>query len=167
MVPQGVRGGMYELVDVLPSLARFLGMQPPADYLEGRRRDLLSQTRENFGEEYAFAEWRSWTEKERTRLANRNPSYDFGGLARNLVAARDRRFKLVRTADGTETLYDTANDPDEREDLSSLRVETAKRLREQLDMMVESWERWDRPAEPTTEEERAEIEQRLTELGYI
>jgi arylsulfatase A-like enzyme len=167
MVPSGVRGGMYELVDVMPSLARFLGMQPPAEYLEGRRRDLLSQARESFGEEYAFAEWRSWTDKERTRLANRNPTYDFGGLARDLVAVRDRRFKLVRAADGAEALYDTANDPDEREDLSGLRVETAKRLREQLDVAVASWERWDRPAEPTTEEERAEIEQRLTELGYI
>jgi arylsulfatase A-like enzyme len=167
MVPAGVRGGMYELVDVMPSIARFLGRQPPADYLEGRRQDLLSQSRDSFGEEYAFAEWRSWTEKERTRLGNRNPAYDFTGLGRDLVAVRDRRFKLVRDADGGEALYDTANDPMEQEDLSALRVETVKRLREQLDMMLESWERWDRPAEPTTPEEQAEIEQRLAELGYI
>jgi len=158
---------MYELVDLLPSLARFLGQQPPADYLEGRRQDLLSATRDGFGEEYAFAEWRAWTEKESTRLARRNPSYDFGGLARNLVAVRDRRFKLVRDADGVEALYDTANDSMEQTDLSSLRVETVKRLREQLDLMLESWGRWDRPAEPTTPEEQAEIEQRLAELGYI
>ena len=167
MVPAGARGGMYELVDLLPSLARFLGQQPPADYLEGRRQDLLSATRDGFGEEYAFAEWRAWTEKESTRLARRNPSYDFGGLARNLVAVRDRRFKLVRDADGVEALYDTANDSMEQTDLSSLRVETVKRLREQLDLMLESWGRWDRPAEPTTPEEQAEIEQRLAELGYI
>jgi len=80
---------------------------------------------------------------------------------------RDRRFKLVRSADGTEALYDTANDPMEQTDLTSLRVETVKRLRDQLDVMLESWERWDRPAEPTTPEEQAEIEQRLAELGYI
>ena len=55
----------------------------------------------------------------------------------------------------------------EQTDLSSLRVETVKRLREQLDLMLESWGRWDRPAEPTTPEEQAEIEQRLAELGYI
>jgi arylsulfatase A-like enzyme len=167
MVPKGVRGGMYELVDVLPSLARFLGQRPPADYLEGRRQDLLSPARDSFGEEYAFAEWRSWTDKERTRLAARNPAYDFSGLARDLVAARDRRFKLVRSADGSEALYDTANDLLEQTDLSAVRVETVKRLREQLDKAVASWERWDRPAEPATAEEQAEIEQRLTELGYI
>src|SRR5207302_3007240 len=144
-----VRGGMYELVDVLPSIARFLGRQPPVDYLEGRRSDLLSQARDSFGEEYAFCEWRSWTEKERTRLAHRNPAYDFDGLARDLVAVRDRRFKLVRSADGTEALYDTANDPAEQTDLSASRVETVRRLRDQLDGAVESLASWVRPAEPT------------------
>ncbi|HEY7282128.1 MAG TPA: sulfatase, partial [Actinomycetota bacterium] len=167
LVPRGDRGGMYELVDVFASIARFLGRQPPADHLEGRRRDLLSATRDSFGEEYAFAEWRAWTERERARLAVRNPSYDFAGLARDLVAARDRRFKLVRTSDGAEALYDTANDPLEQTDLSGVRVETVKRLREQLDMALASWERWDRPAEPPTPEQQAEIEQRLSELGYI
>ncbi|HXJ65066.1 MAG TPA: sulfatase [Actinomycetota bacterium] len=167
LVPKGTRGGMYELVDVFPSIARFLGRQSPGEHLDERRRDLLSPTRDSFGEEYAFAEWRAWTDKERDRLAKRNPSYDFGGLARDLLAARDRRFKLVRSADGSEALYDTANDPLEQEDLTSVRVETAKRLREQLDMAVASWGRWDRPPEPTTPEEQAEIEQRLAELGYI
>ncbi|MFL5798071.1 MAG: sulfatase [Actinomycetota bacterium] len=167
MVPQGVRGGMYELVDVMPSIASFLGRQLPADYLEGRRTDLLSPAREGFGEEYAFAEWRAWTERERSRLERRNPSFDFGGLGRDLVAVRDRRFKLVRDAGGGEALYDTAHDPGEQTDLAGSRVETVKRLREQLDRAVDSWSEWDRPAEPTTPEERAEIEQRLSELGYI
>ena len=167
MVPTEARGGMYELVDVLPSLARFLGRQPPADYLEGRRTDLFSAAREGFGEEYAFCEWRTWTEKERNRLAHRNPSFDFDGLGRDLVAVRDRRFKLVRSADGREALYDTAADPEEETDLGGSRVETVRRLREQLDRALESWETWDRPAEPTTPEERSEIEQRLSELGYI
>jgi len=167
MVPKGTRGGMYELVDVLPSLARFLGRQQPAEYLEGRRTDLLSSSRDGFGEEYAFCEWRSWTDKERTRLARRNPSFDFDGLGQDLVAVRDRRFKLVRGSDGKEALYDTASDPGEETDLSASRVETVRRLRERLDLALESWESWDRPAEPTTPEERAEIEQRLSELGYI
>ncbi len=167
MLPKGERGGMYELVDVLPSLARFLGRQQPADYLEGRRTDLFSQTRDGFGEEYAFCEWRTWTERERARLASRNPSYDFDGLAGDLMAVRDRRFKLVRSSDGTERLYDTANDANEEIDLTASRVETVRRLREQLDRAVDSWAEWDRPAEPTTPEERAEIEQRLSELGYI
>jgi arylsulfatase A-like enzyme len=167
MVPTGVRGGMYELVDVLPSIARFLGRQPPAEYLDGRRTDLFSQARDGFGEEYAFAEWRAWNDRERSRLERRNPTYDFGGLGRDLVAVRDRRFKLVRSGDGTETLYDTANDPFEQTDLAGSRLETVKRLRERLDRAVESWEEWDRPTEPITPEERAEIEQRLSELGYI
>ncbi len=112
-------------------------------------------------------QWRAWTDRERSRLERRNPSFDFGGLGRNLVAVRDRRFKLVRDADGGEALYDTAHDADEQTDLARSRVETVKRLREQLDRAIESWGEWDRPAEPTTPEERAEIEQRLAELGYI
>jgi arylsulfatase A-like enzyme len=168
VVPAGERGRLYELVDVFPALAKLLGVDPPAEHLEGRRDDLFEPESRAFGEEYAFAEWRSWPEKEQARLAERNPSYDFTGLARDLYSVRDRRFKLVRMGDGTESLFDIVEDPDEEADVAAARRETHRRLRDELDRAQASWPGWDlgEGAVPT-EEERREIEQRLSELGYI
>ncbi|MBI4259696.1 MAG: sulfatase [Actinobacteria bacterium] len=168
IVPAGERGRLYETVDVLPSLARMLGKPVPAGHLEGRRSDLFEAETRTFGEEYAFAEWRSWPDGEAGRLASRNPSYGFSPLRRDLVAVRDRRFKLVRGSDGTEVLHDLASDPEEGEDVSSTRRETIRRLSEQLDRALSSWKDWEGERAPeTTPQEEAEIEQRLSELGYI
>jgi hypothetical protein len=152
---------------VLPSLARLLGEAPPNPLLEQRRSDLLAPEPDASGERYAFAEWRSWIDKERERLARRNPSYDFTGLGRDLVCARDDRFKLTRSEDASEALHDTTEDPDEERDVSSGHPETARKLHEQLDRAVDTWrEREEAPAQ-ITEGEQAEIEARLSELGYI
>jgi arylsulfatase A-like enzyme len=165
--PSTVKGGLYELVDVLPSVARLLGRDPPGGHLAARRGDMLMPERDYFGEQYAFAEWRSWTDRERDRLARRNPSFDFAGLRRDLVCVRDRRFKLVRAEDGSEALFDCQADPHEELDLLAARTETARRLREQLDRAIAEWSRWEQPPQEVTAEESAEIEQRLSELGYI
>ena len=142
LVPSGVRGRLYELVDVFPSIVRMLGEQPPAGHLAGRRDDLFAPEAKAFGEEYAVTEWKAWVDKERDRLAARNPSFDFTGLARDLVAVRDRRFKLVREPDG-DRLYDLPADPMEDHDLGRSRPETSRRLRERLDGAIESWRTWD------------------------
>jgi arylsulfatase A-like enzyme len=167
IVSPGERTGLHEFVDVLPSLARLLGEASPNPLLEQRRSDLFAPEPDGSGEEYAFAEWRSWVEKERERLARRNPSYDFTGLGRDLVCVRDNRFKLTRSEDGTEALYDTVEDPEEERDVSSELPETVRKLREQLDRAIDTWrEREEAPAQ-ITEGEQAEIEARLSELGYI
>ena len=168
LVPTGDRDRLYELVDVLPSLARLLGQEPPSDHLAGRRTDLFDGESRSFGEEHAFVEWRAWSDRERARLAARNPSYHFAGLGRDLVGVRDGRFKLVREAGGRERLFDLRSDPAEDTDVAGSRPETVRRLREQLDREVEAWRTWEgQGVAPVGDAERAEIEQRLEELGYI
>ncbi|MEX0832564.1 MAG: sulfatase [Actinomycetota bacterium] len=168
IVPSGVRGGISELVDVLPSLARLIDKELPLPYLDGRRTDVLTSVENADENRYAVAEWRSWTPKERDRLHRRNPAYDFTGLARDLVCARDGRFKLVRSGDRGETLFDLESDPGETTDAAPLHPEAAARLRNELDSRIEQWRPWEETgAAGTTEEERKEIEQRLSELGYI
>jgi arylsulfatase A-like enzyme len=168
LVPAGDRGRLYELVDVLPSLARLLGRELPSEHLAGRRTDLFDGESRSFGEEHAFVEWRAWSDGERARLAARNPSYDFAGLGRDLVGVRDRRFKLVREAGGRERLLDLRSDQAEDTDAAGSQPETERRLREQLDREVDAWRTWEgEEVAPVSEAERAEIEQRLEELGYI
>jgi arylsulfatase A-like enzyme len=165
IVTPGERAGPYEFVDVLPSLAKLLGEPPP---VEARRDDLFEPgTEGRGGDRYAFAEWRSWVDRERERLARRNPSYDFDGLGRDLVCVHDGRFKLVRSEDEAEALYDTAEDPDEERNVAFDQPDTARRLREQLDRAVDTWRAREEAPAAITEEEQAEIEARLSDLGYI
>lgn len=167
LVPTEQRGRMYEFVDVLPSLARFLGKELALPHLQGRRSDLFLPHVSANGRDYAFAEWRSWSDEELARLARRNPSYDFSGLARDLVCVRDSRFKLVRSSNGVESLYDLVSDRAEGTDVAGSNPEAVRRLRHRLDAVVESWTEWDDARTEVSEEERREIEQRLSELGYI
>jgi len=175
------RSGMYEFVDVLPSLARHLGVPSPQPGLRGRRADLFEEDRSPAGEDpgvargaddpetYAFAEWRHWGTWYLKRLARRNPSYQgFDGLAQDLVAVRTATHKLVRSGDGTERLFDLVGDPAEEKDVGARLPEVAARLRSKLNDARDEW-----AALPTTTEdgldpsETREIETRLSELGYI
>ena len=167
LLPQGSRDGMFEFVDVLPSLAAFLGRNPPDQVPAGRRTDLFTAGPGANGNPYAFAEWRSWVDKERARLARRNPSYDFSGLARDLVCVRDRRWKLVRSDPGGEALYDLHRDPLEDRDVLVDHPEEAARLRRELDAATARWRAHEDESGTLTEQESREIEQRLSELGYI
>jgi arylsulfatase A-like enzyme len=169
VVPSGaVREPLAEFVDVLPSVARLLDREPPADYLEKRRTDLFTDGGTD-GHAYAFAEWRAWSDGERARLARRNPSYRrFDALARDLVSARDRRFKLVRSSDGREELFDLDADPGEGTDVGASQPGPLSTLRGQLDARGVEWAAWESgPSAEITSEERAEIESRLEDLGYI
>ena len=166
-VPAGRKvEGTYELVDVLPSLAAHLGVEAPAAYLAGRRQGMLAG---EGGGGPAFLEWRAWTEKEQTRLRARNPAYDFDGLARDLVGVRDGRFKLVREAgaEGREVLHDLEADPHELRDASAEHPGVADDLRKRLDAEIARWNGLEGDVAGYTDEERREIEERLTELGYI
>ena len=167
IVPGGaVREPLAEFVDVLPSLAALLGADPPAGYLEHRRTDLFGTGRN--GHSYAFAEWRSWTDHERDRLAARNPAYrGFDALARDLVAVRDQRMKLVRGSDGASELYDLQDDPAEERNLFTSRREDGARLGGQLDRRIAEWAAWEGRTGTTSPQDRREIERRLEDLGYL
>jgi arylsulfatase A-like enzyme len=162
----GSRIGLSEFVDVFPSLCRFLGRDLPASYLEGRRTDLFEGEAGARDDGVAFGEWRSWSEEELKRLAAKNPSYDFSGLRRDLLFARDRRFKLVRGGD-REALYDLELDPDEETDVSAANPTAVQRLGKELDRAVDSWRSWDEDRAALTERETEEIEAHLSALGYI
>ena len=139
-----------------------------------RRRDALARTaarRRGAGRDghtYAFSEWRSWTDHERERLAARNPTFDgFDALARDLVSVRDDRWKLVRGSDGSALLFDLRDDPGEDRDVKAANPGEAARLGTQLDARTGEWASWEGEAAEITVEERAEIERRLEDLGYI
>jgi arylsulfatase A-like enzyme len=158
----------FELVDVFPSLARALGKEAPTPDVAGRRTDLFDPRPDAAnGDGYAFAEWRSWSEKELARLSQRNASYDFSGLGRDLVCVRDRRFKLVRSAGAPDALFDVANGSQETVDVSDRYPDDLRRLGERLDEAQLAWRGWESGDVAVSEAEQAEIEQRLTELGYI
>jgi arylsulfatase A-like enzyme len=167
VVPSMNREGLFELVDVMPSLSRLLGAELPAPYLEGRRTSLFDPSKRQDGEEYAFAEWRAWPARELSRLATRNPSYDFTGLDQDLICVRDQRFKLTRSSDGREVLHDLLNDPSEEADVGRAMPHVAQRLRERLDAALDSWKSWEQAPPALTPQEEKEIEERLSALGYI
>jgi arylsulfatase A-like enzyme len=158
--------GVHEFVDVFPSLTSLLDRDRPTVPLRGRD-DLFSSSRTNGAEQYAFAEWKSWPSRKLAILARHNPSFDFQGLNRDLVCIRDRRFKLVRSSDGTEVLYDLAEDPAEESADPQADASTVARLRHRLDATVESLSSSEAVPAGISEQEEREIEQRLSELGYI
>lgn len=170
IVNRGIKQGMWELVDVFPSLARLLDKPLPAAYMDGRRSRLFNgkSTPEPNRSGYAFSEWRSWNPNELDRISRRNPSYNFHPLARDLVCVRDERHKLVRGSDGTQFLYDCIDDPGETRDAAAANPSVVDRLGRRLDEAVSSWAPLRAEDQPEfTETERREIEQRLTALGYI
>jgi arylsulfatase A-like enzyme len=174
LIPNLTKEGLYEFVDVFPSLARMLGRDVPVEELKDRRTDIFSANgkqssngRHSANGDYAFAEWRCWTPHEQMRLAQRNPSYDFTGLARNLLSVRDNRYKLVRSSLGTDELFDLEIDPSEENDIAAMLPEVVARLGGQLDDAVASWAEWEREQTPLSESDRLEIEKRLADLGYI
>jgi arylsulfatase A-like enzyme len=175
IVPGGRRAPTHEFVDVLPSVARMLGREPPVEPLAERRASLLVDAARsangasaNGAERLAFAEWRAWSDEDLARVSRRNPRYDFTGLARDLVSVRSDRFKLVRTGDGRETLFDLSADPSEERDASAEHPADAARLRAALDGAVASWRSPDASGDGELSAVDAdEIERHLAELGYI
>ena len=164
IVDAGRATDTFEFVDVLPSLLSLLGHAIP-EPLRTRRRGVFTGAGD--ANPVSFSEWRAWPEGERNRLARRNPSFDFAGLAKDLVAARDDRFKLVRASDGSRSLFDLDVDPLEATDRTAEHPEDALRLGQALDVAIAKWSIWEGATGEVSAEEQAEIEARLEELGYI
>jgi arylsulfatase A-like enzyme len=168
IIPAGRRADVSELADLFPSICRMLDEPVPAEYLADRRRDVLEPQADNPGaERIAFSEWAAWNEGERERLARRNPSFDFSDLGRDLVSARTDRFKLVRTQGRPDKLFDLATDPAEQRDASGEWPDETRRLGWELDQQTASWEAWKQEPEALSNTDQAELEKRLSALGYI
>ena len=169
IVPSGVERSLFEFVDVFPSIAHLLGREVPVAELQSRRPWLFANGvgPHEDADAVAFSEWRAWNDKERKRLADRNPAYDFSGLANDLVSARSTRFKLVRSSDGSEALYDLEADPGETRDVREIHPDETRRLGDRLERAVLDWTTWEGDDAEISDTEKLEIEQRLEELGYI
>lgn len=167
LVPPGRRAGTVEFVDVLPSLARLLGLELPVAYLTDRRTDLFTANGSSDEEGLSFAEWKAWGPEDVARVSARHPSYDFSPLVRDLVCVRSERFKLVRSGDGGETLVDLVEDADEEHDVAASRPDELARLRAALDRELASWATWREAEAALSDEQTEEIERHLAELGYL
>ncbi len=166
IVPSVRLGGPYEFVDVLPSVTSLLGLTWP-DGVPGDRRTGLFGAAERKVEDLAFAEWRAWAAEDLARVSARHPRYDFAPLARDLRCVRDARFKLVEAGDGSRSLFDLAEDPAEERDVAASHQAELARLGAALHHRSTAWEEAAAGAAGLTGEQEAEIERRLTELGYL
>jgi arylsulfatase A-like enzyme len=170
VLPEQRTTSMYEFVDVLPSLAALLGLDPPEGVPAGRRTGLFAAA-ESGEDGVAFAEWRAWAPEDLARVSARHPRYDFTPLVRDLVCVRDERFKLVERGDGTRALFDLREDPHEDRDVADPQRDDVERLSRHLERERASWTD---PASPGGAHERAltgqqedEIERHLADLGYL
>ena len=171
IVPQGRAPSIYEFVDVLPSVAAILGLDPPEEIGTSRRTGLLGAT-ETKQDRFAFAEWRAWAPDDLARVSARHPRYDFGPLVRDLVSVRDERVKLVERGDGTRALFDLVDDPHEERDAADARPDDVARLSAALEREVASWPHargtaGDDPERSLTGQQEDEIERHLADLGYL
>jgi arylsulfatase A-like enzyme len=166
IVPTARRTGTYEFVDVLPSLARSLGGELPVASLAERRSDLFTANGGSTSDGISFAEWKAWGPEDLARVSARHPSFDFSPLVRDLVCVRSDRFKLVRSGDGREQLFDLEADPGEDRDVSGAHVDVAARLRTALDRRLVTWRSSAEEDPALSGDQEAEIERHLTELGY-
>ena len=157
----------HELVDVFPSIARFLGEDAPAPELAGRRSGMFMEDAEaEPSDGYAFTEWRGWSSSDLEQVQRKNPSFDFAALPKALVSVRDPHYQLVRDDRGDEVLYDLQGAAD-LTDVHAEHPRVVDRLQGRLDAAIAEWSAWDRTAASLTDGERSEIERRLEDLGYI
>jgi arylsulfatase A-like enzyme len=168
VVPERRMTSIYEFVDVLPSVAVLLDREQPEGIPAPRRTGLLGAT-ETRPDGVAFAEWRAWAPEDLARVSARHPRYDFTPLVRDLVCARDERFKLIERGDGTRALFDLLEDPHEDHDVASERPDDVVRLARALEQERSTWigAAEEDVGRGLTGEQEGEIERHLADLGYL
>lgn len=141
-------------VDLLPTLAELLRLDPPEAPLDG----------ESLGA--ALAGSRQLPRLAYSESINDLVAYDDSPRAgESLFAVNDGRWKLIAAREGGVSkrieLFDLASDPAESRNLSEARPDQAERLRHQLESLGVFPE--ERPQEPLPEE----VRRRLESLGYL
>ncbi len=150
----GTRDELVEVVDVLPTLYSALGIDIPKG-IHGR--DLFAEKNKE-GKKTVFSlAWNGWDAVEKKQL--------------ELTAARDERFKYIRTVDpksGTfvrDEFYSIENDPGELRDARRVFPEQYERMKATLEWWNETTDRTPpRPVKTGTDENK---KQKLRDLGYI
>ena len=165
LLPAGTRQGVFEFVDVLPSLAAFLGRPLPLP-VTGRRTNVFEGQSAD-STPYAFAEWRSWDDQKLRSLSARNPSFDFDRICGDLLCVTDGHFKLVRRAGSDQALYDLSGEPREEVDVATSYPQETDRLRSELERAMNDWASWEQSTDILSGDDERAIEEHLSDLGYI
>ncbi|MGQ9732676.1 MAG: sulfatase family protein [Candidatus Zipacnadales bacterium] len=159
-------GGPFQHTDIALTVGNYLGVTLDGYSPGWKPLDMLEPANWQTGHPHAFMEWHAWGETNLASLQRRNPSYDFSPLNYDLVGVRTAQWKLIYRADGTQQLYNIANDPGETTELSDNRPEVVSALQARL----AEWQRAtarQAQGDGLADKERRLVEQRLSDLGYL
>jgi arylsulfatase A-like enzyme len=133
-IPAGHKDDQSTLcsVDLFPSLLSLAGLKLPPDY----QTDGMDASAALLGKPFVREKPLYWEygRNEATFLYPKGPDKSLP------LAIQDGSWKLLMTADGTQTeLYDLSSDPTEKTDLSEKEPATRDRLRSLLQKWCQSW----------------------------
>jgi arylsulfatase A-like enzyme len=167
--PGAVIPGQFQHTDLLTTLCDYLEVPTDGYRPAWEPLNMLDPANHPEGHRYAFTQWRSWGEAKLRKLQQRNPSYDFGPLNRDLVGVRSKRWKYIQGSDGSEQLYDLQADPGEQRDISDEEPQVVGTLTDALTTWLSAVTE-DGPhasAGRYAAGEQQVVEKRLKDLGYI
>ncbi|PCR90468.1 sulfatase [Natrinema ejinorense] len=155
---------LVQLTDIAPTLLDAVGIEAPEfrDQMQGRSFHPDADTEPR---EYAFAEYMApqpsmdALEKRVGDLPDGVYEYD-----RSLRAIRSTEWKYIRGSNGSEELYNVADDPEESENLVKANPEKVAELESTLDDWLQSFDHADADG---TVSMRDETKERLEDLGYL
>jgi arylsulfatase A-like enzyme len=126
-----VRDDLVQHVDLLPTIAEAVGVEPPQGaLLQGR--SLAAPPAAGQEREFVYAEWEGRVPfYVRKRLADKPPSA-LERYRQPISMIRDARYKYLLREDGPPELYDLASDPAEEHNLAQAPPAAARSLPEQL-----------------------------------
>lgn len=169
---QGRPAGQFQHTDVVRTVLNYLGVISPLYTPHSQPLDLLDQAQWERGHEHAFMEWAAWDQGQLAKLQQRNPSYDFASIHRNLRGVRTLRWKYITTDSGERMLFDLDNDPEEKRNLASEQPAVVSELQAADDAWRNGIKNGGElqapePGSEYSEDEQKQLEQRLADLGYI
>lgn len=144
------------ILDVMPTILDFLDLEEPDGVRGDSLMNLMTKERRKRPTHHAFSESRVYPPKK-----PRGPAH-WTKVRRHSV--RTPRWKLVRTTEGEEILYDLNADPEELADISASNRKQTRRLGRALTRWLASIPEVLDRAEPELSEEDRE---KLKSLGYI
>ena len=155
---------LVQLTDIAPTLLDAAGIDAPEfrKQMQGRSFHPDADTEPR---EYVFAEYMA-PQPSMDALEKRvgDLSEDVYEYNRSLRAIRSTEWKYIRGSDGSEELYNVAENPEETENLVNENPEKAAELKSALDDWLQSFDHADADGDVSM---RDETKERLEELGYL